>query len=111
MKILLIMLMVFGCGSPKTEGQVESQEVGEMPNLEQTKWLFKVIEGVYNYYEFTSKSDFKYYSAEQEDMFYGNYEIKNDTLYTYVKVSASDSLLDESSPHRSTQEKVKIYNE
>ncbi len=108
MKTLILMLMIFGCNSSKPENADQPQKVDPMPNLEQTKWLFKVVDGVYNYYEFTSKSDFKYYSAEQEDMFYGNYEIKKDTLYTFVNISASDSLLDANSPHRSLKTRGKF---
>jgi len=108
MKFLTIVLVFFACGSSNTNSAAQDQSSEKMPDLEQTKWLFKVVDGVYNYYEFTSGKDFKYYSAEQEDMFYGGYEIKNDTLYTLIKISASDSLLEESSPHRSLKTRSKF---
>lgn len=115
MKILILILVMFGCSSPKKEStdklQEKVQQVDPMADLEQTKWLFKVVDGVYNYYEFTSGSNFKYYSAELEDMFYGNYEVNNDTLYVSRNISASDSLLDASSPHRSLRVKQKFVME
>lgn len=107
MKFLLLILVVFACGSSKPES-AKSQAVEQMPELEQSIWRKKVVEGIYNYYEFTSVTDFKYYSAELEDMFYGNYEVKNDTLYTFVKISASDSLLEADSPHRSLKTREKF---
>ena len=108
MKFLTIVLVLFACGSSNTNSVAQDQKPEKMPDLEQSIWRKKVVEGVYNYYEFTSDIDFKYYSAELEDMFYGDYEVKNDTLYTFVKTSARDSLLDANSPHRSLKTRKKF---
>jgi hypothetical protein len=110
MKILLMILIILGCSSTKTDNKnkEKSNQVESIPDLEGSKWTFKVVNGIYNYYLFTSDKDYKYYSAEQEDTFYGNYNIKNDTLYTFRNIAASDSLLNEGSPHRSLKTRSKF---
>lgn len=117
-KIILFSLALglFACGSSskKTETtesieepKTEVQRPDKMPSLEGTKWRFRIAEGAYNYYVFTTTSDYKYISIEMEDIFYGNYEVKNDTLYLRQYISARDSLVSAESPHRSLETKEK----
>ncbi len=115
---LLLTLSLFACSSSssKTESneskkevpKADVQEPDEMPSLEETKWQFKVVEDVYNVYEFKSGGNFKYLNAELEDTFYGDYKVENDTLYVFSNISAADSLLSAESPHRSLKTRSKL---
>lgn len=91
---------------------MDVQKPDEMPPPEGTKWRFKIAEGAYNYYQFTSETAYKYVSIEVEDTFYGNYEVKDDTLYLHQLTSAGDSLLLDhpNHGHKSEERKSKWVN-
>ncbi|MEM6815450.1 MAG: hypothetical protein AAF600_13870 [Bacteroidota bacterium] len=111
--ILFLILSLFACSSSSkkietNEPKADIQKPEKIPSLVETKWRFKIVDSVYNIYEFKPESNFKYLNAELEDTFYGSYKVENDTLYVFSNTSVTDSLLSEESPHRSLKTKSKL---
>lgn len=68
--------------------------------LKGTKWECKIAEGCVNYYEFKTDSNYTFHSCEMEDIYFGNYYFRGDTLILDEKGSIYDKDLPENSIHR-----------
>ena len=74
-------ILVIGCNYPKTSKCIRSNltQLENIP-LAETKWQCKIAEGCINVYEFKIDGNYKFYSCEMEDSFYGSYFFIQDTL-------------------------------
>lgn len=73
--------------------------------LTNTKWECKIADDCINTYTFKTDSTFIFYNCEMDDILYGNYLLKRDTLVLDTKSSVYDNVYDEDSPHRYERKK------
>lgn len=106
--------LFFSCqnSSNKNDCLITNERMSKMPFLEDTKWQFRIEDDCINYYLFKTDSNSIYYSCESDDIYYGKYYIKDDTLYICNFVTDTDSLLSSmESGHRSQRAKYKLILE
>jgi len=110
--VILISGVIYSCGSPSNQSNNQStasEKKSSMPSLLNTKWQLEIADDCINYYLFKADSSSIYYSCETEDISYGKYFVKEDTLYIHEFVTDRDSLLSPvESEHRSEQAKYKL---
>lgn len=91
------------CNQFKTERSDKSNiEFPLKLPLAGTKWQCKITEGCINVYEFKINNNYRFYSCEMEDTFYGRYFFKQDTLILDEMGSIYDTPKDE---HKITKKK------
>lgn len=74
-------------------------------SLAGTKWQCKITEDCINVYEFKINNNYRFYSCEMEDTFYGSYFFKQDTLILDEIGSIYDTPKDE---HKITRKKYYV---
>lgn len=100
--IFLIVVLV-SC-KRQVSDRVTSTNSSNFPDLAGSEWQFMIDDNCINYYTFGEDSTSQYYSCESDDIYYGKYYIKNDTLFVHNFVTNSDSTLGADEKEHHSQE-------
>ena len=86
LNILLISFIFLSCTS--------------VPKLSETRWVYEVGEGCVNYIFFSSDSSVNLYNCEVDEIIYGKYFYKQDTIFVQTEKGQYDNEFKEDSRHR-----------